>query len=127
MLHAAHDWSSLERHSEYRKNSSSEIWHFCSNCSQWPPLTFVSLTALPDGAQVCSECISKSDAAKGPGAHVGKEIDLKSPIMESAYHCLQAIAPVRAISLCRLRQEELSLLTQIIEHRHAVALGENVS
>jgi hypothetical protein len=25
------------------------------------------------------------------------------------------------------RQEELSLLTQIIEHRHAVALGENVS
>jgi len=32
---------------------------------------FVSLAVLPDGAQVCTECISKSDA----GAHVTKETD----------------------------------------------------
>jgi hypothetical protein len=44
----------------YRRRQSEAIWHFCTNCSQWPEkgvveVTFVSSIAKP----LCPECLEK--------------------------------------------------------------------
>jgi len=66
MRHAAHHSSLPEISSEYRKASSSEIWHFCSNCSGWPPLTFVLLTDLPAMRRSVASVFLKDECAKVP-------------------------------------------------------------
>ena len=46
-------------HAEVRKKTaaSGEVWHISPECSQWPTSTYISLSRLPKGAKVCSECI----------------------------------------------------------------------
>ena len=106
-IHALRHFHSIHSPT-HRKTSSSEIWHLCSNCSHRPSLTFVLLTALTDGAQVCGECIAKRRRREVPGVRVRKEIDSESRLWSWHNTASKAIAPVRVISLCRLRQEKLN-------------------
>ena len=39
---------------------AGDTWHHCSNCSQWPTEDFLSSTDLPAPAQLCNECVVKS-------------------------------------------------------------------
>jgi two-component system, response regulator PdtaR len=49
----------------YRRQSGSEIWHWCGNCSTWPKTEeFEQANFLPAGAEVCNECwIRNQDGA----------------------------------------------------------------
>ena len=40
----------------YRKISSSQTWHFCSNCSHWPNETYEWQMVPPETAELCNEC-----------------------------------------------------------------------
>ena len=41
---------------EYRRPTSGDTWHICSNCVHWPVDDFVSVRDLPCSAQLCNEC-----------------------------------------------------------------------
>ena len=45
---------------EYRKPTTGDTWHLCSDCSQWPMDDYVSTQDAPDNAALCNECIVKS-------------------------------------------------------------------
>src|SRR5438093_4172227 len=45
--------------SEYRRERNSDIWHFCSNCSQWPKDNFIEQRTTPRTEKMCNECVSK--------------------------------------------------------------------
>lgn len=40
----------------YRKKQSSDTWHFCCNCSQWPRFDFIELWQPPTIGEMCNEC-----------------------------------------------------------------------
>jgi len=46
-------------HELYRRNQESEVWHFASNCSQWPSEGYVEQRHLLGTDEVCNECIVK--------------------------------------------------------------------
>lgn len=46
--------------SEYRKKPVSDIWHFCSNCSQWPTNSYISTPEPSRGQTIGNECIVKN-------------------------------------------------------------------
>jgi hypothetical protein len=53
----------------YRKKLVSDIWHFCTNCSQWPTDSYISSEQLPGDQTLCNECIVKNqhgECNKGP-------------------------------------------------------------
>jgi hypothetical protein len=43
----------------YRRKKDNDTWHFCSNCSNWPAIDFVSAHAKPSTGEICNECKSK--------------------------------------------------------------------
>ena len=49
-----------EAEKDYRKDTSTEVWHFRSDCSRWPQSIYVSLTHLPEDAAICKSCIERS-------------------------------------------------------------------
>ena len=40
----------------YRQRQDGDIWHFCSNCSDWPRLRFIEQWVEPTNGKICSEC-----------------------------------------------------------------------
>jgi hypothetical protein len=48
--------------SEYRQHDTSDVWHFCSNCSDWPTADFSREPDKPEGRALCSECQNKRDS-----------------------------------------------------------------
>ena len=44
---------------EYRKTTTGDTWHLCSDCSQWPMDNYVSTQDPPDNSTICNECIVK--------------------------------------------------------------------
>ena len=44
---------------EYRKATTGDTWHLCSDCSQWPMDDYVSTQDAPDNFTICNECIVK--------------------------------------------------------------------
>jgi hypothetical protein len=40
----------------YRRKQDCEVWHFCSNCSQWPKDQYVEQPSAPGTGQLCNEC-----------------------------------------------------------------------
>ena len=45
---------------EYRKTTTGDTWHLCSDCSHWPIDNYVSTQDAPDNATICNECIVKT-------------------------------------------------------------------
>ena len=46
---------------QFRRLPTSDIWHFCSNCSNWPtgPYVLHMSLGMPDDGLLCTECIGK--------------------------------------------------------------------
>ena len=44
---------------EYRKATTGDTWHLCSDCSHWPMDDYVSTQKAPDNSTICNECIVK--------------------------------------------------------------------
>jgi len=44
---------------EYRKPTTGDTWHLCSDCSHWPMDDYVSTQEAPDNSTICNECIVK--------------------------------------------------------------------
>lgn len=40
----------------HRRKASSQCWHFCTNCSQWPTREFVQSIKRPRARELCNEC-----------------------------------------------------------------------
>jgi hypothetical protein len=49
---------------EYRKRLLSDIWHLCSNCTNWPRDRFVSSLELPTTQLRCDECRIKHQSGE---------------------------------------------------------------
>jgi DNA-binding NtrC family response regulator len=47
----------------YRRKQQSEVWHFCSDCSQWPGEDYMEQRQMPSAGETCNECIVKSGIA----------------------------------------------------------------
>lgn len=45
---------------EYRKKKSSDTWHFCKNCSQWPTSNYDVRYTKPTTGELCNQCLSKN-------------------------------------------------------------------
>ena len=63
-IRLAHQPTVLAALIEYRQPADGETWHHCSNCSQWPTENFRSSNHPPDSAQLCNECVVKSQHGK---------------------------------------------------------------
>jgi DNA-binding NtrC family response regulator len=41
----------------YRRKQQSEVWHFSSDCTQWPGENYVEHQQVPSAGEMCNECI----------------------------------------------------------------------
>lgn len=47
----------------YRKKHSSDTWHWCSNCSDWPTSDYATHTgSKPTSGELCDQCETKQKA-----------------------------------------------------------------
>jgi len=43
----------------YRRRGDSKVWHFCTNCSQWPKTKYIESATKPTYGEQCNQCRSK--------------------------------------------------------------------
>jgi hypothetical protein len=43
----------------YRTKKGHDLWHFCSNCPDYPQSEFDELEMKPDSGSLCEECKSR--------------------------------------------------------------------
>ncbi|MDQ5841474.1 MAG: hypothetical protein M3537_10120 [Chloroflexota bacterium] len=43
----------------WRRKRGSKVWHFCTNCSNWPKSTYDEVTTKPTSGKFDTECRSK--------------------------------------------------------------------
>jgi hypothetical protein len=48
----------------YRRADDQEIWHWCSNCSNWPFYDYEEIYDKPDSEHFCDECKKKEKEGK---------------------------------------------------------------
>ena len=48
----------------YRKRKTSDTWHWCRNCTQWPTYDYVERPDKPTSGELCNECKSKEAEGK---------------------------------------------------------------
>lgn len=50
--------------SKFRRRSSSDTWHFCANCSNYPTTDYEAHQddGEPASGKLCNECLSKEKA-----------------------------------------------------------------
>jgi hypothetical protein len=50
----------------YRRRLTSDTWHWCKNCSNWPTRkgTFKERPTKPQSGDLCNECKAKRKAGK---------------------------------------------------------------
>lgn len=46
----------------YRRRKSSDTWHWCRNCSNWPSSDYVEKSSKPSSGELCDECLAKVKA-----------------------------------------------------------------
>jgi len=46
----------------YRRRTSGDTWHFCTNCSLWPTSDYKEQQGKPTTGELCNQCRSKDDA-----------------------------------------------------------------
>ena len=46
----------------YRRRRSSDTWHFCTNCNNWPTYDYVEQQSKPTTGELCDECRAKRSA-----------------------------------------------------------------
>ena len=49
---------------KYRRKKGRDTWHFCTNCSNWPKLSYDSNNSKPKNGEFCNECKAKEKAKK---------------------------------------------------------------
>jgi hypothetical protein len=43
----------------YRRKRHSDVWHFCSNCRNWPKSNYESTKEKPKARELCEQCKAK--------------------------------------------------------------------
>jgi hypothetical protein len=46
----------------YRRKKTSDTWHWCRNCSNWPTSDYVEQSTKPTTGELDNECRAKADA-----------------------------------------------------------------
>jgi hypothetical protein len=46
---------------EWRRLKSSDTWHFCANCSNWPRSGYKRTRTKPRSGELCDECRAKAE------------------------------------------------------------------
>ena len=46
----------------YRRTYNRGLWHFCSNCPEWPTEEFVEETATPSTGLYCPKCLKSEQS-----------------------------------------------------------------
>jgi two-component system cell cycle response regulator DivK len=53
-------WRPVEPQTFYRKKHNTHLWHFCSNCTNWPIADFDATDrGAPPSGEFCGECVDK--------------------------------------------------------------------
>lgn len=51
---------------EYRKRKGTDIWHWCTNCSQWPTANYDSQKVMigerPKNGELDNECLGREQS-----------------------------------------------------------------
>lgn len=45
----------------YRRRKGSDTWHFCTNCNNWPTLSYDERSDRPTSGDLCNECRAKRE------------------------------------------------------------------
>lgn len=48
----------------YRKKKSSDTWHFCKNCTNWPTSDYEEIHYKPTNGELCNQCKSKQQTSQ---------------------------------------------------------------
>lgn len=43
----------------YRRSRNTPIWHYCTNCSEWPTANYYDKNERPSDGELCRECEAK--------------------------------------------------------------------
>jgi hypothetical protein len=46
---------------EYRRKKGSDVWHWCTNCRDWPTSNYDSTTTKPTSGELDNECRAKEN------------------------------------------------------------------
>ena len=46
----------------YRRRKSSDTWHWCQNCFNWPKKDYVQRNTKPTNGELCNQCQAKARA-----------------------------------------------------------------
>jgi hypothetical protein len=46
----------------YRRKRTSDTWHWCKNCTEWPTTDFVEHNGKPTSGELCDQCLGKERA-----------------------------------------------------------------
>jgi hypothetical protein len=47
--------------STYRRKKTSDTWHWCTNCSNWPTSDYVEREGKPSTGELCDQCKPKDE------------------------------------------------------------------
>ncbi len=48
----------------YRRTYDRGLWHFCSNCPEWPTQEFVEESGMPATGLYCPKCLASEQAGE---------------------------------------------------------------
>jgi len=50
----------------YRRIKGTNVWHWCSNCSQWPASNYIEVIrdSRPGGGKLDDECLARETAGE---------------------------------------------------------------
>ena len=46
----------------YRRKKTSDTWHWCTNCSEWPTSDYVEQSEKPTTGELDNQCKAKEQA-----------------------------------------------------------------
>lgn len=46
----------------YRKRDGKDVWHWCSNCTNWPTSDYDEKSTKPSSGELCNQCLAKDKA-----------------------------------------------------------------
>lgn len=46
----------------YRRKRSSDTWHWCSNCTEYPESDYLEHPSKPSSGELCDQCKAKEKA-----------------------------------------------------------------
>jgi len=85
---------------EYRRKAHSDVWHWCTNCSNWPAEDYETRLSPPPQAKLCAQCAFKRvkrtcvscELNPGTAAELRPFSPPRAPVSDRSWHILSKAA-----------------------------------